>query len=70
MSKNVTVDFKMKQEVQYLRDAGYHFVATDRAEKKYNPKWISFMACKNWLVNAFDDTKNEDFNDICQHVSR
>ena len=27
------------------------------------------MACKNWLVNAFDSNKNEDFNDICQHVS-
>ena len=69
MRKNVTEDYKMKQEVQALRDAGYQFVATDRAEKKYNPKWISFMACKNWLVNAFDDKKNEDFNDICVHVS-
>ena len=29
----------------------------------------SLSATTNWLVNAFDDKKNEDFNDICMHVS-
>ena len=39
---------------------------TDNCQQKYVPKWAATLAWKKMLVEAFDDEKNEIFNQICE----